>query len=671
MRVYTNQHFEEFLLTLIVTINKLSSIEQLENTLNQSKNELQQKSYDSTGAISEHLLHKKIFDIISDKIEFTEKGLRKGASLKPGEEDIFIVSVSSIDLQKANTEIGKFAGDEYLKKTVDQNLKIFQSAALNATIYHRGAQNFTIIAEGANVNVKIRSLQKQTINIAEHELRISVAYIKLSDVATLYSNLAENNKELLQKKVFIELLLKLSEYEREFKVAFDLGEIYLTTSTQHKNENQADYLKYVAYIFQGTRFGNLDGFKYETVDEKKELIKEYLFACKKIAEKSVFEKEINKSGYLKLMLTEFARDTAEDHGSRIRITQNTLEIQPKQMFDAFVNDHQTPKHRELSEKKYAIETQKKLIENSASATQLDDLIKLKLAIEIEQIQIDIELCSIDLMTGLKNKGMFEQRLVKMHDNADGSVHVLALDLGFVKYFNKEGNRKIGDAVIKATGFILHSVENNFTEADVYRTGGDEFSILVDGDESKVIEIINYITELTKNIGPVPTDGKPLGAYIPESIQFNYGYCLKFSAKKALSTLCDRDRNFFSTEDLARLDETSERYDKVFYAKTLAIVQNMIANLEIDTQKMTSRCEHLRKVIRSGNMNHFKAIFPYSGKALRGVSPNEFETIVKEDPNCTNQEIVRKINELIGKNKDTPLTRMSIIERVVVEFVSEK
>ena len=120
-----------------------------------------------------------------------------------------------------------------------------------------------------------------------------------------------------------------------------------------------------------------------------------------------------------------------------------------------------------------------------------------------------------------------------------------------------------------------------------------------------------------------------------------------------------------------MDEISEKFDKGFYAKTLAIVQNMIANLEIDAQKMTSRCDHLRKIIRSENMSHFKAIFPYSGKTLRGISSDEFETIVRKNPNYTGQEITKKINELIDQNKNTVSTHMSIIERIVTEFVSEK
>lgn len=710
----------------------LPPIEQLEATLSQNKEKLESDSRDSTGAIREHLLHKKIFDVISDKVEFTAGG----ASLKPGKEDTFIASVSSIDLQKANTEIGKYAGDEYLKQTVDENSKLFASAL----IYHRGAQNFTIIAEGSNLDASLWRSQEQTIAVSEHELRTSVAYVKLSDVVDLYNSFVEkfeNQDEHLRTKIFTELLLKFSEYEREYKIAFDLGEDYLTKGSQGNNEDQTNFLKYVGYVFQGTRFENLDGFKYETPVEKKEVLKEYTQACRMIAEKGAFGEEINKNSYWKLILNDFAKDLAENQRPKMDTTEHSAAKKPKQEFDTFVGEHQTPKHIELSERIYALEKaefnvnqalrainaiqkkadenaethqkpetkicnaivtinetaaefnaaikslieiddllnpvhiQKMLRDKSSSFALFEDLIKLKLAIEIEQAQIDIELCGVDLMTGLKNKGAFEERLVKMHSSTDESMHVLALDLGFVKYFNKEGNRKIGDATIKAAGFILHSIEENFEGVEVYRTGGDEFSILINGDENQVIKIIEYITRLTEDTGPIPTDKKPLGAYTPEAIQFNYGYCLKVSAEEALKTLGSPERHSFSINDVERLDETSEKFDKEFYTKTLAIVQNMVASLEIDTQKMTSRCEHLRKIINGGDMEHFRTIFPYSGKALQGISPADFEIIVKENPNASDQELAEKINELIDQNKGLTSKRMDIIERVVAEFVAEK
>lgn len=713
----------------------LPPIEQLEAALSQNKEKLENDSRDSTGAIREHLLHKKIFETISDKIEFT----KNGAVLKPGKEDTFIVSASSIDLQKANTEIGKYAGDEYLKKTVDENVKVFAAASMETSIYHKGAQNFTVIAEGSDLAAGVWQVQEQTINVANHELRTSVAYVKLSDVVELYNKFAEkfevdaeNKEEFLQNKVFIELLLKLSEYEREFKIAFDLGNTYFTDETQISPDEQADYLKYVAHVFQDSRFEKLDGFKYETADGKKELLKEYTQACKTIAEKQVFGEEINKNIYWKLVLTEFAKSLAEEHRLKINSTENDLDTLPKQEFDTFVEVHQTPKHIELVENTRALEVatfsinqalsaldsirkenanvegrqaleenicsgikvinetvgnfnpgvrslietgdllnpvqiQKMLVEKQSSFALYQDLIKLKLAVEIEQSKIDLDLCKVDLMTGLKNKGSYEEKLNKTGE----ATQVLALDLGFVKYFNKEGNRKIGDATIKTAGFILHSLEEIFESVEAFRTGGDEFSILIDGDENKVIEIINYITKLTSEIGPVPIDGRTLGEYTPEAIQFNYGYCLKSSALETLNILRGPDRNYFSAEDLERLEETSEKFDKEFYGRTLAIVQNMMASLEIDSQKMISRCGHLRKIINSGDTEHFKAIFPYSGKALQGIPLDEFETVVKENPEFTDQELAEKINELIDKNGGLTSVRLSTVERVVAEFVAEK
>ncbi|MBO4904328.1 MAG: amino acid permease [Lachnospiraceae bacterium] len=102
--------------------------------------------------------------------------------------------------------------------------------------------------------------------------------------------------------------------------------------------------------------------------------------------------------------------------------------------------------------------------------------------------------NVDALTGVKNKHAFleeETRLnAQIRENDDTAFAVVIMDVNDLKKVNDTLGHQAGDQYIKdACKFIC----DNFKRSPVFRTGGDEFTIVVEGDDYLCID------ELIENI----------------------------------------------------------------------------------------------------------------------------------------------------------------------------
>lgn len=114
--------------------------------------------------------------------------------------------------------------------------------------------------------------------------------------------------------------------------------------------------------------------------------------------------------------------------------------------------------------------------------------KEKLAAENEQNK---ELALKDKLTGLKNRTAFEQDIkeIKLKD-----LCCISVDANNLKKINDSIGHKYGDYLIKEVAETLSQV---FGE-NVYRIGGDEFEILLNGEGTKVVDNkVNAVHQLLK------------------------------------------------------------------------------------------------------------------------------------------------------------------------------
>ena len=99
--------------------------------------------------------------------------------------------------------------------------------------------------------------------------------------------------------------------------------------------------------------------------------------------------------------------------------------------------------------------------------------------EIQSYQTIIQKLSFqrdfDLLSGLKNRNAF-MRFIKENECLGDKVSVLVCDIDGLKIINDTLGHTAGDEAIKKAGEIIRAVSP--TNAQVFRTGGDEYVIVV-------------------------------------------------------------------------------------------------------------------------------------------------------------------------------------------------
>lgn len=105
-----------------------------------------------------------------------------------------------------------------------------------------------------------------------------------------------------------------------------------------------------------------------------------------------------------------------------------------------------------------------------------------------------ELIKIDILTGLKNRNAYEEKLNSCKDdNADKKIGIIFCDLNRLKEINDDYGHAAGDQYIIKFSNIL---KEQFTNNDVFRISGDEFVVMVENEDRKTFK------SLYKNINDI-------------------------------------------------------------------------------------------------------------------------------------------------------------------------
>ncbi|MFH1078063.1 MAG: hypothetical protein V1745_02130 [Patescibacteria group bacterium] len=135
-------------------------------------------------------------------------------------------------------------------------------------------------------------------------------------------------------------------------------------------------------------------------------------------------------------------------------------------------------------------------------------------------------------TGLYQRGVY----FDVMEEAFGSgkrVSTAAIDMAFLKYFDKEGGAGAGDFAILKAAEILDTIAESSTVRDAegkivvgveaYRLGGDEFAFtVVGGDDTTMPELRRRLEDAAVKAGRIPAQAGATEAYRPELLNFNVG-----------------------------------------------------------------------------------------------------------------------------------------------------
>jgi diguanylate cyclase (GGDEF)-like protein len=154
------------------------------------------------------------------------------------------------------------------------------------------------------------------------------------------------------------------------------------------------------------------------------------------------------------------------------------------------------------------------------------------------------LSSIDLLTGIYNRNEMNNRVEDLADDEVGKpLGVVFADLNGLKYLNDSEGHLVGDLLLKNAAMKLQNV---FIGSDVFRAGGDEFVVLVDGvskeEFEKLVSELGRVIELKEN-----------------GISFAYGSCYLEDSRNIRQALQDADKDMYKNKQEYYLKEQDPRY----------------------------------------------------------------------------------------------------------------
>lgn len=110
---------------------------------------------------------------------------------------------------------------------------------------------------------------------------------------------------------------------------------------------------------------------------------------------------------------------------------------------------------------------------------------------------------VDLMTGLKNRNAYEEKLNSLRANCCRlkGIQVVVIDINGLKTINDNYGHDFGDEAIKTIGTCIQETLGN--KGFCARIGGDEFVCMLHGDISENIEDFNRMVRLKSYFAEYP------------------------------------------------------------------------------------------------------------------------------------------------------------------------
>jgi len=238
---------------------------------------------------------------------------------------------------------------------------------------------------------------------------------------------------------------------------------------------------------------------------------------------------------------------------------------------------------------------------------------LKLKAQSARLEYQIESSRRDKGTGLLERGVHYEHLEKaLEDGKD--VATLFVDMGFLKYFDQMGGSDVGDRALKtAASMMEEALKLAGVKGNVYRYGGDEFTIQVEGGDAAAKEVERALEMIRESSEPIAAGTKSRDEYAPTRLAFNYGRADR-KMLEDLHGLAVRDGKY-SPDELA---------DPSRVSNAKAELMTKAADVGIEYNKAYSRFMLLLKEMRKpdyeadpARTKQVEAMITFSSKALFG------------------------------------------------------
>lgn len=297
-------------------------------------------------------------------------------------------------------------------------------------------------------------------------------------------------------------------------------------------------------------------------------------------------------------------------GARVRARNASVERTPLESAESVRQGGVTTEGaRATEDKRTAMES----LESLAGAASGKEAAVFSLRAQAARLEYRIETARRDKGTGLLERGVHYEDLEKAIEEGK-DVATLFVDMGFLKYFDQMGGSDVGDLALKtAAAMMEEAVKMAGVQGKVYRYGGDEFTIQVEGGDAAARAVEAALEDLREASEPIASGEKSRAEYAPTRLSFNYGRA-DMKMLEDLHALAARNGKY-STEELE--DPAGVRNDK-------AELMTQAADVGIEYNKAYSRFMLLIEELRSpeykaggDRVKQVESLMVFSDKAIFG------------------------------------------------------
>ncbi len=465
--------------------------------------------------------------------------------LAEGQEDRRLMFVDMLELARLNKEGGGHeAGDaaleaavEAIKETVQirRGDKVESPKPFRFDIFRSGGNQFMLSFDGISaeefdaiaddlagrtvgVEEKIgRKVEAAPLVVSKMEFKDLIEDLNVMQSVTgdLFKPGADAARELMAA------LLKGAEWRGDVGKFVKYAERLAEKFGSSEDEAKTYFNEYVKKYFAGTRFETLEGAKalIEGGELDKAVREEALSYVREKFDKDrmLGDAELDHldKGMRGVVMAERAK--ARWRGSKT----GEYPIVSEQMD---TEQRPTPGETILQDKKKALAAAEAAFRAAGKQHGLGSVEEeaRRLAVDNAKLDLDIEAARRNLGTGLLERGEYYKDLEAALEEGRGVTAVFA-DMGFLKYFDEDGGKDVGDrALLTAARLMERALDETGLKGEVYRYGGDEFTVLLDGTKADAEKFRRKLSEIKKESGVIPPGRKSKPSYVATELQFNIG-----------------------------------------------------------------------------------------------------------------------------------------------------